>query len=512
MNDAVSDTPRLISAESELARDASIAATGMIYQQALSFVSGLIVARVVGAADYGLINIARNLVLTATTFTNLGLNLGLQRYFGAAPSRAELQRRFIVLRRLRQAACAVSLVPVAALALGLGPMLEASIYRFDQFAAVMLWTALALPFLADLGVLGGAYRGVMRLAPSIIGEFVLMPTLRLALILAMFALGMRLWAVVIGTSVAALLADAYLALRARRDFAPPPGAGRAVSREVIGVIRFSVVLAGSVAVMSLTRSVDVLILGHYAAPAAIGQYTLIQMMLLLMGVFGSAFGQGVGARVAERFAAGDRAAVERLLAVNLRWVALVTAPLFGVFVFWGAQVALIFGPTFVIDPGVVFWLAAGSLATALFASAGYSLSMTGHHMAELRVLALGLALTVALCVLLIPDDGPRGAALAAFVGVVAVNLARLAVVWRLMKIFPLERGTLAVLAFSVLLAWACASAGQALGRGVSLTVAAMTAFGLLYIAAAWIWLLRDDERARIVAQMRRVRGRIGPRG
>jgi O-antigen/teichoic acid export membrane protein len=511
MSAAVPERPRGVGEEGALARDASIAATGIIYQQGLSFLSGLIIARVVGAADYGVINISRNLVLAALTFTNLGLNLGLQRYFGASQSRAELEGRFSVLLRLRQAAFAVSLVPVAALALGLGSLLESTVYRFDQFASVILWTAVALPFLSDLAVLGGAYRGVVRLAPTIIGELVLMPTLRLALILAMFAFGMRLWAVVIATSVAAVFADAYLALRARADFAPRHDIELSVRREVMGVIRYSVVLAGSVAVMNLTRTIDVLILGHYVSPADVGKYTLIQIMLLLIGVFGSAFGQSIGARVAERYAAGDRAAMERLLALNLRWIALVAAPLFALFVFWGVQVALIFGPSFVLDPSVFFWLAAGSLAAALFASAGYSLSMTGHHVAELRVLILGLALTAALCAVLVSSHGAQGAAIAAFIGVVVVNLGRLVVVWRKMRIFPLDRGTPAIIAISVLLGWFCARAEDTLGGGVLAAVGSILLFALLYLCVAWIWLLRGDERTLIVAWVRRLLARVARR-
>ena len=42
---------------------ASILAAGTAYQQCLSFVSGLVVARVIGAAEYGVFNLARSLGL-----------------------------------------------------------------------------------------------------------------------------------------------------------------------------------------------------------------------------------------------------------------------------------------------------------------------------------------------------------------------------------------------------------------------------------------------------------------
>ena len=41
---------------------ASIVAAGTAYQQGISFASGLIIARVLGAADYGIFNLARSAV------------------------------------------------------------------------------------------------------------------------------------------------------------------------------------------------------------------------------------------------------------------------------------------------------------------------------------------------------------------------------------------------------------------------------------------------------------------
>src|SRR5712691_2362933 len=71
---------------------ACIAAVGMIYQQGISFLSLLFVAQVIGAADYGIFNLARNLVQVTGSFTRLGLDLGLQRYFGETNTARGIQR------------------------------------------------------------------------------------------------------------------------------------------------------------------------------------------------------------------------------------------------------------------------------------------------------------------------------------------------------------------------------------------------------------------------------------
>src|SRR3989337_1870764 len=198
---------------------AAIVAAGTVYQQGISFVSGLIVARVIGASDYGIFSLARNLVDVTGILTRMGLEIGLQRFFGETNAARDGASRIVVLRRVRLLASTLALLPVIAVALGLGRALEANVYQYSRFAEVLLCLALALPFSTDIAVLGGAYRGILKLSPSVIAECVLLPTIRLAVILILFMAGWRLWAVVVGTTLGSFLASAFLAMRARSDFA-----------------------------------------------------------------------------------------------------------------------------------------------------------------------------------------------------------------------------------------------------------------------------------------------------
>src|SRR6185436_17795855 len=172
---------------------ASIVAAGTVYQQIISFLSGLIVARVIGASEYGIFNLARSLLDLTAIFTRLGLDIGLQRYFGETNASQDNSFRIAVLRRVRLMASALALITVAAVALGLGRYLEDNVYHYSHFAEILLCLALALPFFTDIAGLGGAYRGILKLSAPVIVECVLMPTVRLALILLLFAAGWRLW-------------------------------------------------------------------------------------------------------------------------------------------------------------------------------------------------------------------------------------------------------------------------------------------------------------------------------
>lgn len=491
---------------SRLARGASIAAGGMIFQQIVSFLSGLIVARVIGAAEYGIFNLARNLVQIASIVTRLGLDLGLQRFLGAASTAVEIavwRDRILTLRIL---AAAGSLVICFAVAFGFGDFLEAHVYRYEHFAWVLTVVCLSLPFLTDLGILGGAYRGIKHLGPSVLAEFVLLPVFRLGIVLLLFAIGWRLWAAVVGGTVGALLASIYLTIRAKSDFPASDALSTGHLRECRNILGVSVVLAGAMLVTMLTRSVDMLFLGHFTTAAAVGQYALAQMMLLVVSLFGNAFGQSLGPLVAERHGAGDLSGMGQLLCTNSRWVALATCPLYAVFLTWGHDLAFLFGPTFDISQPVLGWLGASTLLITIVASNGYALSMTGRHRGEFLLLLVGLALATLFCAFAVPRWEQVGAAAATFVALALVNGLRIWRVQRLFKVRTLDFSVVAIVllnvGFALTLGWLLEMLIESTLIRVPLGIATFVALSL---AGAWHFSLTATERSSLRSRLCQLR-------
>ena len=482
---------------------ASIVAAGTVYQQIISFLSGLIVARVIGASEYGIFNLARSLVDLTAIVTRLGLDIGLQRYFGETNSSQDNSFRILVLRRVRLLASGLALLTVAAVALGLGRYLEAHVYHYSNFSEILLCLALALPFFTDIAVLGGAYRGILKLSPPVIVECVLMPTIRLALILLLFAAGLRLWAVVAGTTMASFLAYAFLAIRARDDFrarepAPPDSWVNALR-----VVRYSSVLALAVLATTLTASMDMLILGRFATAQDLGQYSLAKMLLVLMGVFGVAFSQGLGALVAERHVRGDHAGMVRVMSLSARLVTLVTLPIFAIFLFWGAQITPLFGPSFATPQAVISLLAVSQYILIVFGPSGWALSMTGRHVLELKILSVGLVVAVLVCWIAIPMYGQLGAAVATCASVVVANLTRILYIRHAIGAFPFGIDILAITATGIGLAWVVSAAiAQLPLPSFWNTLFGIGCFLVAYGAVGWTHLLSETEKAGIRAALR----------
>jgi O-antigen/teichoic acid export membrane protein len=477
---------------------ASIVAAGTVYFQGISFISGLIVARVIGAADYGIFNLARNLVDVTGIVTRLGLDIGLQRYFGETNTARDPASRIAVLRRVRLLADMFALLPVLAIALGLGRVLEANVYHYSRFAEILLCLTLALPFSTDLAVLGGAYRGILKLSPSVIAESVLLPTIRLAAIVILFAAGWRLWAVVAGTTLGSFLASAFLAMRARSDFRGSATAQPHSWNDAFRVMHYSSVLAVGVLVGTLTASMDMLILGRFATAQDLGQYSLVKMLLALMGVFGVAFTQGLGALVAERHAREDLDGMVRVISLSVRWITLVTAPIFAIFLFWGAQLTQLFGPSFTVSQAVVCWLAAGQFVFMIFGHSGWALSMTGKHFLELKILSVGLVIAAILCWVAVPAYGQLGAAIATCTSIAIANLARVLFVRRSLGAFPFGGDIFVITAAGIGLAWGSnVVVAQFSLSSFWSAVSGIGCFVLTYGIASWTYMLSKSEKSGI---------------
>ena len=477
---------------------ASIVAAGTVYQQGISFLSGLIVARVIGASDYGVFNLARNLVDLTAIVTRMGLEIGLQRLFGESNAAQDRTSHLVVLRRVRLLASTFALVPVVALALGLAQVLEAKFYHYPHFAEILLYLALALPFLTDIAVLGGAYRGILKLHPSVIAESILLPTARLAVILILFLAGWRLWAVVVGTALGSLMASAFLAMRARSDFPEGEPATPHSWVDAFRVMRYSAVLAVGVLVGTLTASTDLLMLGRFATAQDLGQYSLVKMLLMLMGLFGPAFTQGLGALVAERHARGDFHGLVHVMSLSARLVTLVTLPIFAIFLFWGAQLTPLFGESFATSQAVISWLAVSQFGFMIFGHSGWALSMTGKHFLELKILSVGLVIAILLCWLAVPRYGQLGAAIATCTSMTFANLARLWFVRRYIGAFPFGRDVIVITIAGIALAWVC----HELVAQLSLpslwnTVFGIGGFVLAYAVGCWTRLLTLAEKGGI---------------
>jgi O-antigen/teichoic acid export membrane protein len=203
--------------------------------------------------------------------------------------------------------------------------------------------------------------------------------------------------------------------------------------------------------------------------------------------------------VAERYSRGDLDGMIRVMSLSARWVTLASLPIFAIFLFWGAQLTLLFGPSFATSQAVVSWLAVSQFVFVIFGPSGWALSMTGRHVLELKILSVGLVVATFLCWIAVPAFGQLGAAVALCTSWAITNLARALFVRRSVGRFPFGRDIFAIVAAGIGLAWG----SDLLMAQFSLpafwsTVCGIGCFLLAYAIAAWTHLLNEAEKSGII--------------
>ena len=484
-------------------RDATLYAGGLLFQQAISFIAGVAMARWLGPLGYGQVSLARSVYALAVIVAPLGLDLSLLRHLGegAAPWPAKLKQ----VRTLRRIVAGVNGAVALGVALAAGPWLQAHVYRQPGFALELATAFAALPFAADLAILTALARAMGRVAPASLASLYLQPIVRTAALAALLGLGWGSCGVLAAAGIGLAAADLALGWslkRGRLPEAPADGAasGGATSGGLARLSGYSGWMAAMLLAYNGLKLVDVLALGHARPAREVGDYAALSAIVQLVGLYPVALSQTLAPTVAGLYARGELAAVRRELAAYLRRASLVAAPMFAGAAVFGPWLDLLFGPKYHFDPMLCLTLALGAYVSGVLGPMSVSLSMTGRHRLEFAILAAGGLASLAGCLALAPACGAQGVALATLGGYVLVNGARTLVSASIMGGFDGEASDLAIPASCLALAWIARVVAERLGSHDLLT-AAVTA-GALLAAYAGLYvgvLLRPQERTGLAA-------------
>jgi O-antigen/teichoic acid export membrane protein len=149
--------------------------------------------------------------------------------------------------------------------------------------------------------------------------------------------------------------------------------------------------------------------------------------------------------VADLHARGERARLDELFKRSTRWALAATLPLLIVLFVAADDVLEAFSSSFVIGDTALRILLVGQAVNVATGGVAFILIMAGFTGLDLVDNALGVGLLVALAVVLTPAFGMEGTAVAAAVGIAALNVLRLVQVRQRIGIQPYERAYLALI-------------------------------------------------------------------
>jgi O-antigen/teichoic acid export membrane protein len=386
---------------------------------------------------------------------------------------------------LRTVAFGLSLILLIVSWAGGATLLEEAVFEDPNFAKALVITVLALPFLTDMTVLGGAFRGFYRPFPSIVAQNLVQPLVRILTIIGLLAIGQDFLALPLGVVISALFSWAILQFQASGFLGTSRKVLATPLTEIKHVLSYSTPLSLALMVAMLTRMLDLLMVGYFRAPSELGQYSVILLMTQLIGLAPAALSQTLGTRVAAAHVQADIAKIKKIQVDYTMQVALVAAPLFACILFWGDRIDLLIGDSYRLDWRVICTAASTAALGGLMNGLGHMLGMTGHQRRELGIIAAGFALQAVMGWILIPRMGQTGAAITSFVTVVFIWLARLWTIHLQFGITPVAVSAFLPFGAASLLAFGVYQATSQLDRAIVPTAISC----LAVVGAYWLSVL-----------------------
>ena len=407
---------------SVLVRETGISLFLKISQAFFSFMTTVLLARILGAEGYGIYAYAFAFVMLLSMPAQAGLPTLVIRETarGMAEGKPELVQG--IWRWATKVAMLISLSLL--FVIGLFFLLLKG-KKFGVKEWTFFWAFLFIPFMCLSNLRGAALRGLHKVVIGQLPEFFIRPALFFTfLCIAGFFLHQRLTppqamalnvfsavlAFIIGTWV--LWKNTPLSIYK----ATPVYDGKKWLSSFLP-------LAFTAGMWVINSQADIVMLGIFKPPAEVGIYR-VAVQIALVASFGL---QAVNMVVAPRFATfytkREMDRLQRLVTRSAQIVLAFNLLVTSFFVIFGkAFLDMVFGKEFITAYIPLLILLIGQLVNSAAGSVGFLLNMTGHERDTARGMTLAAGINIMLNFSLIPSLGPKGAAIATAISMITWNV------------------------------------------------------------------------------------------
>jgi O-antigen/teichoic acid export membrane protein len=392
----------------------------------LSFALSVVLGRMLGANGVGLYFLALSVVTIATVLGRVGLDNTLLRFTAASASSGDwvaVKGLYVKSIRFTLVASTLMAIPVAVFA----PWIGNTLFDDPNLTDPLRLMALGIVPTALFTIVAQMLQGLKRTRDGIAVLGVWAPAFCLAGAIAL----VPTWGVQ-GAAMAYAVAAALTVVIAwwRWHKATPQTAGLEGHFPTEKLLQSSVPLFWvSLSQLVITLSSTV-ILGIWSTNADVGIYGAASRVVVLLNFLVLAVTSIASPKFAALHEQGDMRALGALAKSSTKLLVLAASPAFAIFFLVPEKVMGIFGNEFTSGATVIVILAVGQLINIITGPAGNVLMMCGHERLVRNTLVMSAFVCVGTSLLLIPQMGVVGAAIALAITVSVENLTMVALVWR----------------------------------------------------------------------------------
>lgn len=199
---------------------------------------------------------------------------------------------------------------------------------------------------------------------------------------------------------------------------------------------YSLPLTLAAAAQYLTNWTDILMLGAFVQPDAVGTYQVSYQTAMVLGFVLTAVGMIFPSVASDLYSAGDKQRLQRLYSGITKWVLYISAFGYLFLFFYGERILSIFGPEFTAGRPLLLIIGISIVLSTAVGPAGFLLMMTDYERVEMANTFIASLVNVLLNYLLIQQYGILGAAIATGFSSVLLNAFRLFETWHFLEMRP----------------------------------------------------------------------------
>jgi O-antigen/teichoic acid export membrane protein len=487
----------------KISGSAGIAGLGNIAGLVFGYLTTLLITRSLGPELYGMYVLASTLIGIGVIVSRVGLDNGLLRFVALYRAQGDPHRITGSILFATQVVLPCSLVLAAALYV-LSPVLSKEIFDEPELSNILRLLLVTLPFLSVQTLFLAAIQAFQRIPLRVYVDKLLKPAAKIASLVILLLLGMRLGAVIASSVIAAAFACFMSLYFLMRTFPIRSKETRAVS-ERKELTKFSVPLMFDGLLVFMIEWIDILMIGYFLYASHVGIYGAV-VKVSALGLFVlHAFNMIFAPMISEYYAFRKMEDLAELFKMITKWIFTISFPLFLIMILLANPIMSIFGAGFTLGASCLVILSLARIIDSAVGACGGVILMTGRSKINLLNSAFLALLSVGLNYLFIPRYGIVGAAAATGISIAAINLLRLVEVYFILGIHPYQWSFLKPLG-SGLAALAVTSflMKHMTLSGPWLIVLAGLFFGCLYVGL--LFAMRLEEEDTIV--LRKIRQKL----
>ncbi len=419
------------------ARGSGLLAFGKFFNMGGRLIVALLLARLLGAAEYGIYNLAMSAATLAMAIGVFGLDDAMLRYVAIYAGKKDHARLWgAILLGTGGTLLASTLAGVGLFVLA--DWLSLRIFHEPSLAPILRLLSLLVPFLALSNVLVSIAHGFKRMEYSVLAEDIGQLLIRLVLLAVLSFTGLSATKAALVFGVSDVLTCFVLIYLLNRDFKwnQPLRAAHLETREITAYA-LPLWLSGMLA--KFRNNIDTLVLGALSSAANVGVYSLLVRVNFIGHVSYQSIVRSVKPVLAEVSSRGARDEMADIYQTATRWTLILNLPMFLLLVLFPNNILTIFGGSYMEGTQALVILAWAELLNASTGICGSIIDMGGYPRVKLFNSVSQIAILLGLNFLLIPRFEMLGAAIAIAVSIVYVNLLRVGQVWYLFRILPHNR-------------------------------------------------------------------------